>query len=57
MTKKILSEDEKHAVLSSAYSEIVNNQNQMSMTTLAAARGEPTSVVYAKSHAAYLPLL
>ena len=41
MTKKILSEDEKHAVLSSAYSEIVNDRNQMSTTTRAAARGEP----------------
>ena len=49
---KILSYDEKHAVLSSAYSEIVNDRNQMSMTTRAAARGEPTSV-YAKSHAYY----
>ena len=47
---KILSEDEKHAVFSSAYSEIVNDQNQVS--TRAAARGEPTSV-YAKSHAYY----
>ena len=37
MTKKILSEDEKHAVLSSAYSEIVNDRNQMSMITRAAA--------------------
>ena len=34
---KILSEDEKHTVLSSAYSEIVNGRNQMSMTTHAAA--------------------
>ena len=49
---KILSDDEKHAVLSSAYSEIVNGQNQMLMTTHAAVRGEPTSV-YAKSHAYY----
>ena len=50
---KILSEDEKHAVLSSAYREIVDAQNQMSMTTrVAAARGKPTSV-YAKSHAYY----
>ena len=49
---KILSEEEKHAVLSSAYSEMVNDRNQMSMTTRAAARGEPTSV-YAKSHAYY----
>ena len=47
---KILSENEKHAVLSSAYSEIVNDWNQVSMTTRSAARGEPTSV-YAKSHA------
>ena len=44
---KILSEDEKQAALSSAYSEIVNGRNQMSMKTRAAARGEPTSV-YAK---------
>ena len=36
----------------SAYNEIVNGRNQMSMTTRAAARGEPTSV-YAKSHAYY----
>ena len=51
---KILSEDEKDAVLSStAYnSEIVNGRNQMSMTTRAAAKGEPTSV-YAKTHAYY----
>ena len=35
----ILAEDEKPAVLSSAYSEIVNGQNQMSMTICAAARG------------------
>ena len=50
---KILSENEKHAVLSSAFiSEIVNDWNQMSMTTRAAAKGEPTSV-YAKSHAYY----
>ena len=47
---KILSEDEKHAVFSSAYSEIVNDQNQVS--TRAAAREEPTSD-YAKSHACY----
>ena len=52
MMTKILSGDEKPAVLSSAYSEIVNDRNQMSMTTRAAARGEPTSV-YAKSHAYY----
>ena len=50
---KILLEDEKHAVLSSAYSEIVNGRNQMSMATRAAARGVPTSVFYAKSHAYY----
>ena len=37
---KILSDDEKHAVLSSVYSEIVNDRNQMSTTTRAAARGE-----------------
>ena len=49
---KILSEDEKHAVLYSAYSEIFNGRNQMSMTTRAAARGEPTTV-YAKSHTYY----
>ena len=42
---KMISEDEKHVV----YSEIVNGRNQISMTTRAAARGEPTSV-YAKSH-------
>ena len=36
---QILSEDKKHAVLSSAYSEIVNDRNQISMTTRAAARG------------------
>ena len=46
---KIISEDEKHALLSSAYSELVNGRNQISMTTRAAARAEPTSV-YAKSH-------
>ena len=34
---EILLEDEKHAVLSSAYSEIVNDWNQKSMTTRAAA--------------------
>ena len=39
-------------VLSSAYREIVNDRNWMSMTTRAAGRGEPASV-YAKSHAAY----
>ena len=44
---KILSDDEKHVVLSSAYSEIVNDRNQISMTTRAAARGEPT-LVYTK---------
>ena len=49
---KILSEDKRHTLLSSAYSEIVNDWNQKSMTTRAAARGEPTSV-YAKSHAYY----
>ena len=49
---KIPSEVEKHAVLSSASGEIVNDRNQMSMTTRAAARGEISSV-YAKSHAAY----
>ena len=53
---KILSENEKHAVLSSAYSEIVNDWNQVSMTTRSAARGEPTSV-YAKSHAYYSSFL
>ena len=53
---KILSEDEKHTVLSSAYSEMVNGRNQMSMTTRAAARGVPTSV-YAKSHVYYNNLL
>ena len=37
---KILSDDEKQAVLSSAYSKIVNGRNQVSMTTYAAARGE-----------------
>ena len=49
---KIISEDEKNTVLSSAYGEIVNGRNQILMTTRAAARGEPTSV-YAKSHAYY----
>ena len=44
---KILSEDEKPAVLPSGYSEIVNGRNQMSITTRAAARGKPTPV-YAK---------
>ena len=36
---KIPSEVENHAVLSSASGEIVNDRNQMSMTTHAAARG------------------
>ena len=49
---KIPSEGEQHAILSSAYSEIVNGRTQMSMTTRAAVRGEPTSA-YAKSHAYY----
>ena len=50
---KILSDDKKHAILSSAYySEIVNCRNQMSMTT-EAVTGEPTSVYCAKSHAYY----
>ena len=49
---EILLEDEKHAVLSSAYSEIVNSRNQISMTACAVAKGEPISV-YAKSHAYY----
>ena len=49
---KIISEDEKNTVLSSAYGEIVNGRNQILMTTRAAARGEPTSV-YAKSHEYY----
>ena len=35
-----------------SYSEIVHGRNQISMTTRAAARGEPTSV-YAKSHVYY----
>ena len=48
---KIISEDEKHAVLYSAYSELVNGRNQISMTTRAA-RAEPISV-YAKSPAYY----
>ena len=51
---KILSEDEKHAVLFSAYSVVVNGRNQMLMTTCAAARGEPQPTsVYAKSHTYY----
>ena len=49
---KIISEDEKNTVLSSAYGEIVNGRNQILMTTRAAARGEPASV-YAKSHEYY----
>ena len=53
---KILSEDENHATLSSAYSEIVNSRNQISMTACAVAKGEPISV-YAKSHAYYNSVL
>ena len=49
----ILSEDEKHSVLSSVYSEIVIDRNQLSMTARAAARREPTTV-YTKSHAYYI---
>ena len=49
---KILSEDEKKSVFYSAYTKIVNGRNQISMTTCAPLRGEPTSV-YAKSHAYY----
>ena len=41
---KILSENKKHAVLSSAYSEIVNGRYQNPMTAHAAARVEPSSV-------------
>ena len=46
--QNFLSEDEKSAVFSSAYSGIVNGRNQiLTMTTRAAARRELTSV-YAK---------
>ena len=51
---KILSEDEKHAVPSSDYNNSSEIVNQMSMTTRAAAKEEPTSV-YAKSHAYQKP--
>ena len=40
----------KNTVLFSAYGEIVNGRNPMSLRTRAAVKGEPTSV-YAKSHA------
>jgi len=54
---KILSDEEKHNTLSSAYEEITNCRLATTMTTRAAERGEPTSV-YASTqayHNSFLP--
>jgi len=45
---RILSDENKHSTLSSAYDEITNDRNNTTMTTRSATRGEPTSI-YASS--------
>ena len=53
---RILSDEEKHEALSSAYDEIINDRNNTSMTR-AAARGEPTSIYTSTQlyHNSFLP--
>ena len=54
---RILSDEDKHKPLSSAYNELTTNRDKVTMTTRAAIRGEPTSV-YASTklnHASFLP--
>ena len=49
---KILSNEERHNVLSRAYDEIINNKADMTMAIGAAVRNEPRSV-YARSQFFY----
>lgn len=54
---RILSDEERHDVLASAYDEIIDNRNKMTITTRAATRGEPTAI-YASSqlyHNSFIP--
>ena len=45
---RILSDEDKHEALSSAYDEIIKDRANTNMTTRAAARGEPTSIYASK---------
>ena len=54
---RILSDEDRHEALSSAYDEIVKDRTNTTMTTRAASRGEPTSI-YASTrlyHNSFLP--
>ena len=55
---KILSHESKHNVLASAYDEITTDRKDTTIITRAAARGEPTSIIYAMTrlfHNSFLP--
>lgn len=54
---KILSDEDRHDTLTSAYEELVNARQHSTMTTRAAARGEPNAI-YARTrlfHNSFLP--
>ena len=54
---RILSNEESHSVLSSTYDELMNDRANVTMTTRAAARGEPTAISALSTvyHTSFLP--